>query len=106
MSLIIKYDFSIMDYCGEFVKPDTIKIYVNQCIKIKRNIKNVIVHEYIHYIIYNINILHYLINKLNSHSIKKCRNKGITNPDEVYKYLIEENVCDFIANIISKRYYK
>ena len=103
MSLIIKYDFSVVDYCGEFVKPNIIKVYVKQCIKTKRGIKNVIVHEYMHYIIYNINILHYLINKLNSHSIKKCRNKGITNPNEVYKYLIEENICDFIANMISKR---
>jgi hypothetical protein len=106
MNLTIKYDFSAAKYCGEFVEPNIIKIYVNQCINVKRSIENVIAHERVHYIIYNINILHYLINKLNTHSIKKCRNKGIINPDEVYKYLIEENICDFIANIITKRHYK
>jgi predicted SprT family Zn-dependent metalloprotease len=77
MNLTIKYDVSATDYCGEFVEPNIIKIYVNQCRKVKRSIKNVIAHEHVHYIIYNINILHYLINKLNGHSIKNVGTKEL-----------------------------
>ena len=100
----IEYDLTETNYCGEFIAPNIIKVYLYNCNKTNRNTSNVIAHEYIHFIIYKVKILRFIFNKLNNSIIKKCRKRGINSVDDVYKCLADEKVCDFIANRISKRY--
>ena len=104
MKPIIQYDVTNTNYSGEFIKPNIIKVYIPHCNKTNRNIKNVIIHEYTHYIICNNKLLSCLFSKIDKYMIAKCRNNGITSANEVYKYLLEEKFCDFIANITSKRF--
>ena len=57
-------DDAIDSPCGEFIRPNKIIIYTKKCQEVKRNIKNVIVHEYVHYLIFKIKPLEWLFNNL------------------------------------------
>ena len=100
---IILYDYLETEYSGEFVEPNIIKVYLKACEKYKRNVQNVILHEYTHYFICKNRFLSYLFNKLDTYAIGKCRKKGVDSAEEVYNYLPSEMFCEFISNRLYTR---
>lgn len=103
IKLNIHYNNEPSSHHGEFIQPNIIIVYKYQCQKDNRNIKNVLLHEKIHYLIYKIKPLRFIFNKLTTYVTKKYKNESV---DFVYSKLPEEIVCNFIANTIHKRYFK
>lgn len=107
MKPIIQFDYSQNDYSGEFIEPNIIKIYVNTLNITSTNPLFTIVHEYVHFIIFNSKILSFVFDKLNTYVSRKQNGKDLYKGfeiGEIYFDLPEEIICNKIAKFVCDKY--
>lgn len=92
-------------YCGEYLEDGSIIVFHEVCGKNRRNIDNVILHEKVHYYISKTIFIKFIIERLTSRFIKKCRKRGIVEWNVIYFWMPEERLCDWIADKKYPRFY-